>query len=254
MANIRAYDRLGTGINIGFGSPQLFRGDTLPTMGKVTETYLGSDRYLIEARVKGVSVYDHISMVGYMPWDTVYVRAFTLRKNGGVVLDVKDINIADYELYETADVAGLEESDRILGNRYADKINGHEGNDTIKGFGGNDRIAGGMENDQLHGGDGRDTLHGGSGNDRLSGGAGNDLLTGGSGADRFVFGRNEGRDTITDFRDDLDRIVVTGPTQSFGKIRVIDRGADAELRFDGNVVVLKQFDHRLIDASDFIFA
>jgi serralysin len=78
----------------------------------------------------------------------------------------------------------------IKGNSGGNILDGGTGNDTINGMGGNDNLIGR---------NGNDTLSGDAGGDRLSGGAGNDLLSGGVGADRFVFGRAEGNDRITDF-------------------------------------------------------
>ena len=50
----------------------------------------------------------------------------------------------------------------------------------------------------MKGGAGNDLLHGLSGNDTLDGGAGDDRLYGGAGNDTYRFGRDGGRDTITD--------------------------------------------------------
>lgn len=255
MAYIRIYDRMKSGMDIGYGNPQLFDGDVpVSVIGTPRESYLGADRYLVEAWVRGSYAYDAMSIIGYMPWETVYLRAMSLKKNGHLVLEIKGVDIPSYAFYEASDLAVLNGDDSLIGNNYADRINGQYGNDTIKGFGGGDRIAGAAGHDRLDGGADRDRLSGGSGNDRLTGGTGNDTLSGGSGSDRFIFGSNAGRDMITDFRDGADRIVVTGGTRDFDRIRVYDRGADAEIRFDGNVVTLKRFDHRLIDDGDFLFS
>jgi Ca2+-binding RTX toxin-like protein len=58
---------------------------------------------------------------------------------------------------------------------------------------------------------GNDTLNGGNGNDRLFGMAGNYTMTGGAGNDRFVtsVSFNNGVDTITDFQDGIDKIVLS---------------------------------------------
>jgi len=106
--------------------------------------------------------------------------------------------------------------DRIAALTGADVIKGGEGDDTLLGGAGRDRLRGDAGDDRLKGGAGRDRLDGGAGDDRLIGGAhrdrlngqaGDDRLTGGGGADRFIFRSSGGNDTITDFRDDLDRLV-----------------------------------------------
>jgi Ca2+-binding RTX toxin-like protein len=74
-------------------------------------------------------------------------------------------------------------------------------------------------NDLLYGGDGKDTLIGGTGRDTLVGGAGNDSLTGGAGSDRFLYDTGAafttasvGRDVITDFVHNTDKIVLDKTT------------------------------------------
>jgi VCBS repeat-containing protein len=67
---------------------------------------------------------------------------------------------------------------------------------------------GGNGEDVLFGMDGADTLDGGNGKDVLVGGAGIDALIGGNGADTFVISADSGRDTVADFKPNLDRIVV----------------------------------------------
>ncbi|MGZ5201811.1 MAG: Ig-like domain-containing protein [Telluria sp.] len=62
--------------------------------------------------------------------------------------------------------------------------------------------------DVMFGLDGADTLVGGNGKDILVGGAGYDTLTGGNGKDVFVITTDSGTDRITDFKGQLDTIVV----------------------------------------------
>lgn len=93
--------------------------------------------------------------------------------------------------------------DRLTGGSAADQLQGGNGNDTLQGNGGNDWLVGG---------NGDDTLTGGSGRDVLEGGAGDDQLTGGTGRDAFLFERNGGSDTISDFNSGNDVIVLKGFT------------------------------------------
>jgi Ca2+-binding RTX toxin-like protein len=89
-------------------------------------------------------------------------------------------------------------------------LRGAGGNDTLTGGAGNDTLTGGAGADTLNGGNGNDNLIGSGGADTLIGGAGNDTLSGGNGTDRFVFNApNEGVDTITDFGNGADAIVVS---------------------------------------------
>lgn len=135
-----------------------------------------------------------------------------------------------------------------------DVLTGRAGNDVLRGGFGNDILDGGIGNDMLDGGVGADVLRGGTGNDRLEGGAGNDLLTGGAGADSFVFRPGTGQDRVTDFADGVDRIVFAGGPDDLDDLRIIDQGADTEIRFGASTIVLSNVDHLLIDAGDFIFA
>jgi len=119
-------------------------------------------------------------------------------------------------------VAGITESagngdDVIYGTDGRDTLNGENGNDTIHGgwapdqlFGGNgaDSLFGDEGDDLLYGDNGSDTLDGGSGNDTLDGGRDDDMLTGGSGDDQFVIGKTSGNDTITDFEEGADSLVL----------------------------------------------
>jgi Ca2+-binding RTX toxin-like protein len=108
-------------------------------------------------------------------------------------------------------------NDRAFGNDGDDELHGEAGNDLLDGGAGNDRLDGGDDRDVLKGGTGADMLYGGEGNDkllgnahgdRLDGGAGRDRLIGGNGADEFVMARGYERDTVVDFEDDRDTIVL----------------------------------------------
>ena len=73
------------------------------------------------------------------------------------------------------------------------------GDDIIAGTSGNDNLNGGSGgNDLIFAGAGNDTVDGGNGNDLLVGGAGNDTLFGGGGNDTYLFGLNDGIDTINE--------------------------------------------------------
>ncbi len=97
-------------------------------------------------------------------------------------------------------------------------VNGFDNSaDVINGQGGDDRIDGKSGNDLLRGGIGDDTLIGGAGDDTLVGGAGNDTLTGGSGNDQFICQTYSYiGDTITDFNQNEDKLVLTDLFKSLG--------------------------------------
>jgi hypothetical protein len=120
------------------------------------------------------------------------------------------------------------------------------GNDWISGQAGADRLAGGAGADRLLGGFGVDILWGGDGADRLTGGPGADRLTGGAGADVFAFATGFGTDVITDFRDGIDRIDLSGP-------RVVrDAGADTVVQAGADSIRLVGVDRADISWADFI--
>ncbi|MEH2025291.1 DUF4347 domain-containing protein [Nostoc sp.] len=120
-----------------------------------------------------------------------------------------------------------------------DVINGQGGNDRIDGKSGNDLLRGGAGNDTLIGGAGNDTLIGDADQDSLIGGAGNDILltggyydtlTGGSGNDRFVCQASSGNNTITDFNQSQDKLILTDVLKSRGYTGINTIG-DGYLRF-----------------------
>ena len=100
-------------------------------------------------------------------------------------------------------------SDLLRGGNDDDTLSGGKGADQLFGQNGDDGLSAHAGNDTLRGGRGDDLLSGGSGKDILDGGRDDDRLTGGTGADVFVFARNAGDDTITDFANGTDKIDLT---------------------------------------------
>ncbi len=146
---------------------------------------------------------------------------------------------------------GTSAADTLNGTSEEDQLFGLLGNDTLNGFAANDQLFGGAGNDRLFGDDGADGLFGGLGNDILDGGLGNDrllgeggtdTLTGGAGGDIFVFGRANGRDTITDFDTVLDRILLeNGVGVLNSAVSDVNRDGRADLTINfstGNSVAL----------------
>ena len=132
------------------------------------------------------------------------------------------------------DVAGGSGNDTLFGGSGGDKILGQAGKDTLKGDAGND---------VLRGGGAADKIYGNGGNDRLFGDGGKNILIGGNGKDSFVFS-GAGRDTVRDFTDDVDTLVlnsklwngdrlVSDVLDDFGRITKFG----AVLEFGGNDII-----------------
>lgn len=139
------------------------------------------------------------------------------------------------------------------GTAFADRMTGGAGADTLWGGGGSDVIYGLDGNDRLMGGTGQDAIYGGNGRDRLDGDSGNDTMSGGSGADVFVFQQADGRDTVRDFQNGVDRISVEGVRSVAGLTAWAGVGG-TWLDYGNGEVFLQGVSRSQLDSSDFIFA
>ena len=167
----------------------------------------------------------------------------------------------------TAAFVGYPGADALVADGRADFIFGGEGDDSLDGGGGEDRIFGGegndtldgnSGNDRLIGGEGRDTLDGGEGSDWLSGGTGTDTLTGGAGADTFAYHAGDGSDTITDFTDGEDTIVLSSldSISGFDDLTMVQLGSFVAIDLGGHgggTIALENFDIEDLDETDFVF-
>lgn len=121
----------------------------------------------------------------------------------------------------------------IHGDDLANVLLGRGGDDKIRALGGDDKLYGGV---------GRDTLIGGTGNDLLKG----DTNGKGGFADLFVFGKNSGRDIITDFDVEKDVLQIAKGLNGINKARdVLDHakqvGKDVVIDLGGgNKITLKK--------------
>ncbi|MBN3890130.1 MAG: DUF4347 domain-containing protein [Nostoc sp. JL31] len=117
-------------------------------------------------------------------------------------------------------VDGFDNSDDVInGQGGDDRIDGKSGNDLLKGGVGygQDTLIGGAGDDILVGGTGQDSLIGGAGDDILVGGSNSDTLTGGNGHDQFISQTlDDIGDTITDFNQSEDKLVLTDLFKSRG--------------------------------------
>ncbi|MFM2280228.1 MAG: hypothetical protein RLZZ444_2459 [Pseudomonadota bacterium] len=102
------------------------------------------------------------------------------------------------------------------------------------------------------------TIIGNSGKNRLSGLQGDDQLTGKGGADKFVFADSFGDDTVTDFRNGVDKIDLSD-CSGFSNFKALKAG---HLTFENGGVLISNGDDTLfvahltkaqLDQSDFIF-
>jgi Ca2+-binding RTX toxin-like protein len=112
----------------------------------------------------------------------------------------------------------------------------------------------------LHGNGGRNLLYGWYGNDALNGGKGNDILTGGVGTDAFLFVRNGGKDTITDYEAGFDDLYLSAfkGHKDFADMLAnhVDEKANGDLwiTYGADTVVLRDTDVAMLDSGDFHFS
>lgn len=97
-----------------------------------------------------------------------------------------------------------------------DVVTGGDGTDVIQSGDGEDNLQGGAGDDFVFGGLGDDIVRGDAGDDVLVGQEGSDVAIGGEGSDTFEFFADQFAagelDTILDFDEDADQIVVVGST------------------------------------------
>jgi len=113
------------------------------------------------------------------------------------------------------------------------EVNVHQGGD------GADTLIGGDGYDNLYGGAGNDVLKGGGRVDFLSGDEGDDTMTGGADVDIFFFGEKSGKDTITDFVPEDDRLDLTALGLEFKDIKSTQENGGTLLEWkDGSVFLM----------------
>ncbi|MFM2422960.1 MAG: hypothetical protein RL291_1490 [Pseudomonadota bacterium] len=115
-----------------------------------------------------------------------------------------------------------------------------------------ENVKGTRFNDVIAGNDSANSLEGFDGNDRLMGRGGNDRLTGGSGNDVFVFDRDDGRDTISDFNGLQDRIALSGAT-SFADLTITSTSSGASIAFGQTTILLTGVSASGIGVQHFLF-
>jgi len=128
------------------------------------------------------------------------------------------------------------------------------GDDILKGGAGDDLFYGEDGNDRLEGGAGADSLYGGAGGDWIVGGSGDDFLVGGTGADSFVFRSGDGDDTIGEFEDGLDVIVLEGTGQGYDSLTITYAAGTALVDYGSGTITLEGVAAGSLGAEDFVFA
>ncbi|MCB1431208.1 MAG: calcium-binding protein [Alphaproteobacteria bacterium] len=137
-------------------------------------------------------------------------------------------------------LSGLAGNDDIYGGIGNDILKGMIGDDLLVGGSGKDRLIGGDGNDVLYGGSGRDILVGGDGVDFLNGNGGNATLTGGAGVDNFQVDVGARRVVITDFKDNVDVLLLDSnfyPGKTVQQIITLhgsSSGGDSAIDLSGN--------------------
>ena len=159
------------------------------------------------------------------------------------VLDVRQISLVEYEVYDEAGMlstgtgCGLltEKTARCAGQALSVQVDAGPGDDLVglwgirvpvrlMGSDGDDGLAGGTASDQLWGGGGNDSLTGDSGEDRVSGEDGDDFADGDGGADTVLGGGGD---------DILDGRAGSGDVVSGGAGRDLAYGGPGDDQLDG---------------------
>lgn len=134
------------------------------------------------------------------------------------------------------------------------------GIEDVNGSAFGDLLRGDAEANTLFGAGGGDVLIGEGGNDVLVGGTGGDVLNGGAGNDAFFFRNETGTDTITDFDQSGDDVLIfsgfsTSVTVNDLTFTAINGGADTLVtaaNWQGSVV-LQNTTFSVIGQDDFLF-
>ncbi len=159
------YLGLGTGTDT-FGDADTFDSIEIIRGSKFNDILVGGgdDDFEMFSGMEG-----HDTINGGSGYDEVsYQNEASAGGSGGVTVDLS-MNTATDSFGDTDNLVSIES---VRGTNFADTLAGDGGSNKLKGYGGNDF---------------------------LNGRGGNDTLTGGSGDDFFIFGANNGHDTITDF-------------------------------------------------------
>ncbi|MEL7232609.1 MAG: hypothetical protein AAGJ85_08885, partial [Pseudomonadota bacterium] len=147
--------------------------------------------------------------------------------------------------------------ERINGSFFDDTITGDANENRLFGLGGNDTLNGEGGDDWLYGSAGMDILNGGEGFDRFFGGNGADTMTGGGGRDVFYFGFSDGTDTITDFDQDGNDVLVFqagSGANAVGDLIISQQGDDVRIEYGfGGILIIEDQLVSDMTMDDYIF-
>jgi Ca2+-binding RTX toxin-like protein len=122
---------------------------------------------------------------------------------------------------------------------------------------GNIALFGNSSDNIIQGKKGHNNISGMGGADQLSGGRGDDHLTGGTDADTFIFYKGDGKDTVGDFENGADKIMLFNVpgADSFADLEphIKQHGSDVWFDFGADRLVLTGMKVADIDATDFNF-
>ncbi|MEG4501122.1 M10 family metallopeptidase [Microcoleus sp. F10-C6] len=153
-------------------------------------------------------------------------------------------------------LVGSSGNDQVLGNELPNSILGSAGTDTISGGRQSDSLDGGEGGDYIYGDKGMDLLTGGGGADLLRGGRANDTIITGVGIDGIVLELGGGTDTIVDFADGVDLLVLVDGLR-FEQLSIAPSGDGTEIRIGSTgqvLAVLPGIVLSSIGQSDFFIA
>ena len=163
---------------------------------------------------------DNLSTLGNILFDrqSSILESFDVFDANSTQSTISNLNTVTFLNDLNNNINGFDNSADVINSQGGDdRIDGKSGNDLLRGGTGKDTLLGGADNDILVGGVGNDSLIGGAGNDILIGGADNNTLTGGSGNDQFIYQTlSYPGDTITDFNQSQDKLVLTNLFKSVG--------------------------------------
>ncbi|HNY64459.1 MAG TPA: calcium-binding protein [Deltaproteobacteria bacterium] len=185
----------------GDGSDTIYNNDDLASSSDV----LLFDNGIAPADAALIRVADDLLVSVTGTNDRVLINGYFISDgNGGYALD--SIRFADGTVWDVNTVK-------------LKLLQGTPGNDLISGYASPDVADGFAGNDTIFGNGGSDTLRGGDGDDVLSGGQGNDVLQGDAGNDTYLFGAQDGQDTIAN----------NEPSQSGFDVLLLDSGISPDM-------------------------
>ena len=176
-------------LNLNFGNQSSVNNDVIISEDEGLDLGSGDDTVIVSTETGGsLSGGEGRDSISFNEFDESESLFLDMNMNTFLVTNNSE-NIESTEL-----IRQLENFENIVGGK---------GNDTIVGSELNNKSL------VLRGNEGDDHLVGGAGDDIIEGGEGADLLAGAEGLNTFIINKNEGQDTVLDFKLG-DKLVFTG--------------------------------------------